>query len=87
MAGPFRFKEHMSFSIRAEFTNIFNRTQIGNPSTSAPAAAPSHNSAGQLTGGFGTINETVSGPNIAPEATRRTQSLDSYIQPPRSGTH
>ncbi len=34
--------------IRAEFVNIFNRTQIGNPSTTAPGAAPSNNSAGQL---------------------------------------
>ena len=35
----FRFKENrMAFQIRAEFVNIFNRTQIGNPSTTAPAA-------------------------------------------------
>jgi hypothetical protein len=81
----FRFKEHMSFSIRAEFTNLFNRTQIGNPSTSAPAAAISHNSAGQVTGGFGTINETVSGPNTAPTYTQNAVVGQLY-QPPRSGT-
>ena len=81
----FRFKEHMSFSIRAEFTNVFNRTQIGNPSTSAPASAVSHNGAGQLTGGFGTINETVSGPNTAPTYTQNAVVGQLY-QPPRSGT-
>ena len=75
----------MSFSLRAEFTNIFNRTQIGNPITTAPASAVSHNAAGQLTGGFGTINETVSGPNIAPSYTLNAVVGQLY-QPPRTGT-
>ena len=52
----FRIKESMVFSIRAEFTNIFNQTQIGNPTTSNPAGPLTRNSAGQLTGGFGVIN-------------------------------
>jgi hypothetical protein len=81
----FKIKESMSFSIRAEFTNVFNRTQIGNPSTSAPAAAVSHNAAGQLTGGFGTINLVVSGPNVAPTYTQNAVVGQLY-QPPRSGT-
>jgi len=55
----FHIKERMVFSIRAEFTNIFNRTQIGNPSTVNPAGALTRNQAGQLTGGFGVINLTV----------------------------
>ena len=55
----FRIKERMSFQIRAEFVNIFNRTYLGTPSTTNPLAPPSHNSAGQINGGFGTINATV----------------------------
>jgi len=39
----FRFGAERRFGlqIRAEFVNIFNRLQIGNPSTTAPGAAPS----------------------------------------------
>jgi hypothetical protein len=81
----FRSDRPLSFSIRGEFTNIFNRTQIGNPSTSAPAASPSKNAAGQYTGGFGTINETVAGANTAPSATLNAVVGQLYAQP-RSGT-
>ncbi len=84
LGRTFRFREKMSFSIRAEFTNVFNRTQIGNPSTSAPAATVSHNPAGQLTGGFGTINEVV-GVNTAPGYTQNAV-VGMLYQPPRSGT-
>jgi hypothetical protein len=52
----FRIKERVTLSIRAEFTNIFNRTQIGNPSTVNPAGSLTKNGAGQYTGGFGVIN-------------------------------
>jgi hypothetical protein len=55
----FHIKERMSFQIRAEFVNIFNRTYLGVPSTTNPLAPPSRNGAGQITGGFGTINATV----------------------------
>jgi hypothetical protein len=48
-----------NLQIRAEFVNIFNRTYLGVPSTSNPQAPLSHNSFGQLTGGFGVINVTV----------------------------
>ncbi len=65
--------------------NIFNRTQIGNPGTSAPASALSHNGAGQLSGGFGVINETLSGPNVAPSITANAVVGQLY-QLPRTGT-
>jgi hypothetical protein len=74
----------IAFSIRAEFTNIFNRTQIGNPATTAPGAAPSKNGAGQYTGGFGTINLVV-GPNTQPSYTQNGVVGQLY-QLPRSGT-
>jgi len=81
----FRIKERYSLAIRAEFVNIFNRTQIGNPITTAPASALSHNAAGQLSGGFGVINETVSGPNVAPSVTANAVVGQLY-QLPRTGT-
>ncbi len=64
--------------------NIFNRTQIGNPSTTAPSTLPSHNSAGQLSGGFGTINETLSGPQVAPTYTQNAV-VGQLFQLPRYG--
>jgi len=56
----FRIKERYTFQIRAEFTNIFNRTLLPNPITnvSPQIAALPKNNLGQLTGGFGVINAT-----------------------------
>ena len=57
----FRIKERMNFQIRAEFTNAFNRTFLGNPVTNvAPANPVGRNGSGQITSGFGTINATFS---------------------------
>ena len=77
----FRYKERLGLNIRAEFTNIFNRTYLNNPSTTgvgvSPQTAPTCKlpgggngpcSAGlQLASGFGVINTS------------------SVIAPPRSG--
>jgi hypothetical protein len=70
---------------QAGFTKVFNRTQIGNPATTAPATTPSKNGLGQYTGGFGVINLTVAGPNIAPTYTQNAVVGQLY-QLPRSGT-
>ena len=57
----FRVKERYNLQIRAEFVNIFNRTYLGNPSTTLPVGNPvTRNPSGQLQGGFGVINDTVS---------------------------
>ncbi len=85
LSRTFRFKERYSLQIRAEFVNIFNRTQIGNPSTTAPQTKPTQNSAGQYTGGFGVINLVVSGPNVAPSYTQNAVVGQLY-QLPRTGT-
>jgi hypothetical protein len=85
LGRTFHFKERFALQIRAEFTNVFNRTQIGNPATTAPASAPSKNPAGQYTGGFGVINLTVAGPNVAPTFTQNAVVGQLY-QLPRSGT-
>jgi hypothetical protein len=85
LSRTFKIKERVAFQIRAEFTNIFNRTQIGNPSTSAPGSKPTTNIYGQYAAGFGVINETVSGPRISPSPTLNAVVGQLYSQP-RSGT-
>jgi hypothetical protein len=84
LSRTFRIKERISFQIRGEFVNIFNHTQIGDPSTTAPGTAPSKNPAGQYTGGFGTINLAV-GPNTAPTVTMNGVVGQLYALP-RTGT-
>jgi hypothetical protein len=56
----FRTKEGVSLQIPAEFVSIFNRTQIGNPSTSNPLGGPIQDkNSGKHIGGFGVINDFV----------------------------
>jgi hypothetical protein len=52
----FRIKERASLQVRAEFTNVFNRTEVNNPTATNPLATPTRNGAGQTTAGFGYIN-------------------------------
>jgi hypothetical protein len=58
----FKVKERMSLQLRGEFTNIFNRTEFPNPSTTNPQNAIVHNGVGSLTSGFGVMN-VYSAPN------------------------
>src|SRR5215472_2068394 len=73
-----------NLQVRGEFTNIFNRTQIGNPSTSNPLAAPTKNSLGRYNGGFGIVNTTVS--NGAVPSITSNGIVGQLYQAPRSGT-
>jgi hypothetical protein len=77
----FRIRESMALTIRMNFQNIFNRTQLSNPAATSPlapttctggsgATCTNPATAGKLTGGFGFINY-VGG---------------STFQPPRQGT-
>ena len=68
LEGSYVLKEKVSLQLRAEFVNIFNRMQLGNPSTTAPGTLPNKNPQGH--GGFGTINLTVSGRQAAPTTTQ-----------------
>ena len=52
----FRIKERANLQIRAEFTNIFNRTEMSNPTATNPLATQTTNASGQTTAGFGYIN-------------------------------
>jgi hypothetical protein len=56
--GLNKIREGMSFQIRAELFNAFNRLRIATP-TGAPRDATVRNSQGQLTGGFGFLNPTA----------------------------
>ncbi|HEV3334498.1 MAG TPA: TonB-dependent receptor [Bryobacteraceae bacterium] len=79
----FRIKERMNLQVRAEFQNIFNHTYLGNPSVTVTPVG--HNAAGQITGGFGTINMVVAPgttPSLPSNGNYNTQ-LGGY---PRTGT-
>jgi hypothetical protein len=52
----FRIRESMALTIRMNFQNIFNRTQLNNPTATNPLAPTTRSASGQLTGGFGFIN-------------------------------
>jgi hypothetical protein len=52
----FRIKERATFSIRIEFTNVFNRTEPNDPTSTNPQATQTRSSTGQTTAGFGYIN-------------------------------
>ena len=52
----FKIRERMSLNIRAEFTNIFNRTRFPNPTATNALAVQSVTGAGLATAGFGYMN-------------------------------
>jgi hypothetical protein len=61
LSRTFRLREGMTFEIRGEFFNIFNRINYAGPSSGNTTASVTRDSAGRLTGGFGYINWTTSG--------------------------
>ena len=52
----FKIRENMTFQLRAEFFNVFNRTYLNNPTATNSIASTTNNAQGQLTSGFGYIN-------------------------------
>jgi hypothetical protein len=70
LGREWRVKERYRFNVRIEFTNIFNRTYIGNP-TSTNALAPQVRvltgaTAGNAASGFGYINTQTNTPQVGP---------------------
>jgi hypothetical protein len=51
----FRIRERMTFNIRAEFSNIFNRAEMPVPTSTNAGATQVRNAAGVPTAGFGFI--------------------------------
>ena len=70
----FRLREKMSFQVRAEFFNIFNRTFLNTPTSGNSQAIQVRNSAGVPTSGFGFISSG----SVA--AANRTGQLVGRIQ-------
>jgi hypothetical protein len=82
----FRFKEtRLNLQIRAEFVNIFNRTYLGNPSTTLALNNPLQRLNGILTSGFGVINEQVA-PGGAPSTPSNGNFATQLGGLPRTGT-
>jgi hypothetical protein len=52
----FTIKEKYPLQIRAEFTNVFNRAEPNNPTSTSSVATQTVNAAGNTTAGFGYIN-------------------------------
>jgi hypothetical protein len=52
----FHITERVTFHVRAEFTNVFNRTAPNNPTSTNFADAVEERATGVTTGGFGFIN-------------------------------
>ena len=72
----FRIRERLSFSVRAEFFNLFNMEEsLANPSTGSPQNPPTRSNQGLLTGGFGYLNYTGISAN----------SVSSSLPTPRTG--
>jgi hypothetical protein len=55
LGRTFRISERVSFNIRADFSNIFNRTRLPNPNLGSFTSRPQTNLEGVYTGGFGTV--------------------------------
>ncbi|HYK61414.1 MAG TPA: carboxypeptidase-like regulatory domain-containing protein [Bryobacteraceae bacterium] len=79
LGRTFRIKEGMNLQIRAEFTNIFNRTEANNPTSTnglatqtcagpTGAAVPCSGVYTKTTGGFGYINTAPTATTIAPRS-------------------
>ena len=56
LARTFRLREHMSFMVRGEFFNPFNRTQMNNPVVTNPQATQTLSASGVPVSGFGMIS-------------------------------
>jgi hypothetical protein len=65
-------RERMSLNLRVEFSNVFNRTYLNNPTSTNPTTPVTKNGAGLLTGGFGYTNTAF--------------SSTSQLAQPRNGT-
>ena len=68
LGRTFRIKERYTFSLRMEFSNIFNRTFYNNPSATNPTLAQTTSNLspffGNNNGGFGYINLATTGTQL-----------------------
>ncbi len=71
LGRTFRFKERASLNVRAEFTNLFNRAGIPNPTNGqgpgqTSASTQLRDKTGKATGGFGWVNTNPATPVLFP---------------------
>jgi hypothetical protein len=83
LARNFRFKERATVMIRAEFSNIFNRTGLNVPTSNSYTATQTTKN-GLTTGGFGYISPAAVGGNGTNPAAATTGMFAT--PPPRQGT-
>ena len=91
----FKIKERMNLQIRAEFSNILNRTEVGNPGLLAPVSRstagvdvvnnPTKTAVG-YTAGFGVYNFASIGKGSTPSGTTNSLALGQLAYLPRQGT-
>jgi hypothetical protein len=55
----FRLKESITFQVRGEWFNVFNRTVMPNPGAGNPLQTPAYNAQGVPTAGYGRIDATT----------------------------
>ncbi|HXP86613.1 MAG TPA: TonB-dependent receptor [Bryobacteraceae bacterium] len=60
LGRTWRIKERATLNIRAEFTNVFNRSVVGDPTDTNAKAQITYLPNGNISGGFGSINATSS---------------------------
>jgi hypothetical protein len=85
LARNIRITERVQLQIRAEFVNIFNRTELPNPVTNVnTSVALSRNSLGYLTNGFGVMQAYLT-PNSQAGSTTSAQNGGAALGA-RSGT-
>jgi hypothetical protein len=84
IARNFRIKERANLMIRAEFTNIFNRTGLNVPTDTNAFATQTRNAAGNTTGGFGWISTAAVGGNTTAPAAAVAGTFATPL--PRQGT-
>jgi hypothetical protein len=75
LGRTFRIKERATVNIRAEFSNIFNRARVQDPSFANALATQQRNPQGQTTAGFGWIDTSFGNAGAV-----------TAIQLPRTGT-
>ena len=70
LGREWRIKERYRFNLRIEFTNIFNRTYVGNPTSTNALATQvrvlTGATAGNTASGFGYINTQSNTPQVGP---------------------
>jgi hypothetical protein len=64
LGRTFHFKERMALMVRVDFSNVFNRTYLNNPTATGYTAPQSKKADGTNAGGFGYINLATTGTQL-----------------------